>query len=114
MFKNEICGLAYPDGEGPFGPGRTIAVSGRELAQVPVSWQVADTSWHRIRIQVFPDGTCGFAIDGVPRHHSTAKIPLDTPYLLLLRGNSVETRIMVGPIDVWKGVKDDIAWSRLP
>ncbi|MFN8651667.1 MAG: AAA family ATPase [Gemmatimonadales bacterium] len=72
-----------------------------------------DGHWVRWRIQVFPDGTCGMAVDGVPIFHTPLGIPLDRPVGILLTGSSAKTRILHGGITAWTGVKDDIDWGVL-
>ena len=42
-----------------------------------------------------------------------SRIPLDLPYRVIVEGNSVDTEILVGPLEVWTGIRKDVDWSRL-
>jgi hypothetical protein len=69
-------------------------------------------SWHRIRVQRFPDGRCGFAVDGkpvgiLPRGHS-----LGRDVRVYVDGNSYRTSIAVGRLRVYEGVPRDIDWTK--
>ena len=112
-YEGEACEFSYPSGEGWDAIHRIAmgAAASRRLAQVGDS--LRDGRWHRIRVQIFSDGTCGFAVDGVPVWRSTEKIPLGPQYRIDLSGNSVRTFMLVGPLELWAGVRDDIDWSRL-
>jgi len=69
--------------------------------------------WHRLRVQLFPDGRCGFAVDGVPVWIAPEPVLLDAPLRILLQGRSHGTRMLVGPVALWTGVKGDIDWRLL-
>lgn len=75
--------------------------------------QVRSGEWHRFRLQLFPDGSCGVAVDGVPILHETGPVSLDRPFRLVLDGNSYLTKMLHGPLVVWTGVKGDIDWRVL-
>ena len=73
------------------------------------------TGWHRYRIPILPDGTCGVALDGKPIWRSRDILPFDVRYRVALSGNSARTTISAaGPLTVWQGVKQDIDWSTIP
>ena len=69
--------------------------------------------WHRMRVQLFADGRCGVAMDG------RAAILLDgarrvPPFVrVVMSGRSVHTRILVGPLTVWTGIRTDVDWGAL-
>ena len=69
--------------------------------------------WYRVRLQLFPDASCGVAIDGTPLFRSSPGIDLRKTYFVATSGQSVETRILVGPLSVWQGVRTDVNWARL-
>ncbi len=79
---------------------------------IPVSERFYDGRWHTIRLQLFPDGRCGLAVDGL----ATAIVPttqeLRFPGMLSLNGHSVQTTLRVGPISMWEGVRGDVDWQR--
>jgi hypothetical protein len=74
----------------------------------------ADGAWWRLRLQIFPDGRCGFAINGVPIWRSLDPMPTNRPYWVRLGHQSAETRVLHGPLQVWQGVRTDVDWSLLP
>jgi hypothetical protein len=67
--------------------------------------------WFTIRLQVFPDGRCGVAVDGKPIAGGET-LALDRPFRVVLHGKSVGTRVLVGPLEVWEGVRSDVDWGR--
>ena len=64
----------------------------------------------RVRIQVLPDGRCGFALNGVALAINPTTGPLDSLYVLT-QGNSVDTRVLIGKLTVRRGVPTDVDWS---
>ncbi len=110
-FPEEACGFGYPNGEGmaPVGRAALNAGGGRRALAADSTWRLG--AWHRIRIQLFPDGECGIAIDGVPVWRSPGRIPVDQPYRIVIAGNSADTKVLVGPLQVWRGVRKDIDWA---
>lgn len=72
-----------------------------------------DASWYTLRLQIFPDGTCGMAVNGMAVARTSTQLPLDHPYRVLAEGNSVDTKILVGPLHVWTGIRDDVDWTRV-
>lgn len=106
------CGAAAPPGEGP--ANRSLVRNTGDLdvddARVP---SLPSGAWIRVRLQIFPDGSCGLAINGEPRSITRRSSDLGAPFRLIVDGNSYRTRVLVGPIEVWRGVKGDIDWRRL-
>jgi len=109
----EACSLHYPASEGIAGVGLVHLEGGHQRRQIKAdsTWRLGD--WHTVEIQLFPDGTCGFRLDGVPIWRSDSKLPLDQRYRILLAGNSAGTNVVVGPVEVWTGVRRDLAWPTL-
>ncbi|HEX9727358.1 MAG TPA: AAA family ATPase [Gemmatimonadales bacterium] len=103
------CGVRYPDGDGFQNLNRIGGPPGR----VPVDTSLRSGRWYTLRLQIFPDGRCGVAIDGQPLARSHTPLALDRPFRVHLTGKSVRTRILVGPLEVWEGVRGDVDWSRL-
>ena len=85
-------------------------VAGARQRSVQAPADLPAGGWHTLRLQLFPDGRCGFAVDGTPVWVSPDPLPLDVPFRFLLHGRSHGTRMLVGPVEVWTGVKDDIDW----
>jgi hypothetical protein len=52
-------------------------------------------------------------VDGVPVWVSPEPILLDAPFRVLLQGRSHGTRILVGRVEVWRGVRGDIDWREM-
>ena len=109
-LSDEACGAGYPNGEGMAAVGQVaLEAGGRQTFEADSTWRLG--AWHRIRIQLVPDGECGIAIDGVPVWRSPGRIPVDQRYRILIAGNSADTKILVGPLQVWRGVRKDIDWA---
>jgi hypothetical protein len=107
------CAFQYPSGEGP------ASITGSPWYE---SWvnAVRDSShvlhggsWYRVRVQLFPDGRCGLAINGHPVVITTSGVILTSPILAHIQGNSVDGRILVGKVLIQTGVPTDIDWSKL-
>lgn len=103
------CDFSYPAGEGPqseraasgVGPltryahGRVVLASGAPA---------------RLRLQIFPDGSCGVALEGErPLIRDKILASLDS-IIVLIQGNSVGTRLLVGPLVITQGVPTGIDW----
>ncbi|MES2306798.1 MAG: AAA family ATPase [Gemmatimonadota bacterium] len=104
------CTFAYPSGEG--WEARTQAISPAGVVVVGNTLRSGD--WYDVRVQIFPDGTCGMAINGIPVGRSeTAVAPRDS-VAVSIEGQTVGSQLLVGPLKVWSGVPGDIDWSKLP
>jgi hypothetical protein len=68
--------------------------------------------WYRVRLQLFPDGRCGVALNGTPVLIGASVVPAQPAYLFLY-GMSVQTKMLVGPLTVFSGVRTDIDWEAL-
>ena len=66
-----------------------------------------------MRLQFFPAGTCGIAIGGVPVWRARKPLLRLPPLHLVFAGQSVGTRILVGPLEVWEGVRGGADWNAL-
>jgi hypothetical protein len=103
------CGFTYPPGDG-FDQVDLVHGAGH-VVQVRAGLEAGEP--YRVRIQLFPDGTCGVALDGQPLVRSEAPTFSDVPDRLVISGSSLGTRMLVGPLEVWEGVRTDIDWSTL-
>lgn len=112
------CSMMYPNGEGP-----------RALREMGPIYQLADAlggdvstladgrTW-RLRLQLFPDGRCGVAVNGLPlyivpgsgRVASFSQVRAVRP---VIKGASVGTQILVRNVRLVSGVPRDIEWARL-
>jgi len=107
-----VCGLAAPAGEGVSLRDSATARAGNEGMTIR-SRGLRDGRWHRIRAQILFDGRCGVAIDGRAIWISRAHLRTDVGYRVVTYGNSAWTRILVGPLQVWQGVRSDVDWTSL-
>lgn len=108
-----ICEISLPVGEGA-SRMELVALGAAGLpVQVPMPDGVAGGRWLRTRIQVFPDGTCGMALDGKPVWRSRVPIMTDLPFGILLGLSSHQTRVLHGDVTAWTGVRDDVDWPSL-
>jgi hypothetical protein len=102
--------------DAPEGQGRSLMrrigseAAGRNVASVPDSARTSGR-WFTARVQLFPDGRCGFAIDGRAIIVTDDAIPMGRPLRAVVAGNSFRTRMLHGPVEVWTGVRADIDWS---
>lgn len=103
------CTFVYPPGDGF---DRVELVSGAGQV-VRVSAGLATGEPYRVRIQVFPDGSCGVALDGEPLARTEVRTRAEVPDRIVIAGSSLGSRVLVGPLEVWQGVRADIDWSAL-
>ena len=107
MGNNVRCRFSYPAGDGTH--HRAWAVD----RQVELDPTAASGEPYTIRVQIFPDGTCGVAVDGQPLVRAELGTMEDAPDRIVLSGESLDTRVLVGPVKVWEGIRDGVAWSAL-
>ncbi len=105
------CGLAVPaDAEGAHFGETMRAGLGAQSAAVAMrdAWRAG--GWFTVRLQLFPDGRCGVAVNGEPV--GMGRVSAGRAARLVLWGNSVGTTMAVGPVRVRQGVVTDIDWRR--
>ena len=106
------CQVVIPAGEG-IENARTISLADIRLERLALDPRYFSGRPYRVRMQLFPDGRCGVAIDGKPLS-IVPGLPLDsTRYRLVIAGNSAQTDILVGQVRMWTGVPSDIRWLDL-
>lgn len=103
------CKLNYPS-EQTWQGAKSMGTPG---GQIPVDAALATGAWNTIRLQVFPDRTCGVAINGVPISRSQTAIASRDSLAITLAGQTVAAALLVGPLKVWTGVPTDIDWVAL-
>ena len=74
---------------------------------------LARGGWYRLMLQVFADGRCGYAIDGKAVYVSRTSVLLPDSARVIIDGNSVGTRILVGAVQAGVGIRSDIDWRRV-
>jgi hypothetical protein len=106
------CAASLPAGEGmALLNSLSLSVAGAN-STIRVDRSLRSGRWWTLRIQIFPDGRCGVAINGRPVWRSQTTIQLDRPVHLFIDGYSYHTRILAGPLEVWTGVRRDIDWDK--
>ena len=71
-------------------------------------------AWHRVRVQVFPDGGCGVALDGRPLWVSTGRLVRRGAPVILAYGMSYQTELLIKEIESWEGIRGGVDWTRAP
>ena len=107
------CRMEYPLGVGSKRRRFMSISAGMSNVTAPVGERLASGEWFRFRLQIFPDGTCGVAIDGQPVWRSTTPRLITERHHLVLEGSSVDTEVLIGKVEGWYGVRDDVKWARL-
>ena len=108
----EACSFALPEELGATGAPHVVLSAGGLSANRAVQPSAIGGAWHTFLMQILPDGRCGLAMDGRPLLILDSR--LDPAMMrVMLSGYSFHTRIMVGPLSVWTGVRDDIHWLDL-
>ena len=88
-----------------------LSIPGAAVDLATTPWNnVNDGRWFRVRVQIFPDGRCGVAIDGRPITITGVGVRSDARYLAVLDGNSYHTRVLTGPVDIWTGIRPGVDW----
>lgn len=108
-----VCRFDIPGGEGT----RLVRFSAGVISQVlggdTLFTRLSAGDWYSVRIQRFPDETCGLAINGIPLARGFS-LPISSSKLAVtIAGQSVGTRMLVGPLMGWSGVRTDVDWSSL-
>ncbi len=113
LSVGDLCLLQIPIGEGKEDSEHYSGDMMGDSFRLPLPPQWEAGGWHRALIQIFPDGTCGVAMDGKPVFRSRRHLPLDQTYHLIVQGQSVGTTMLLGPFTVWRGIRDGIDWAVL-
>lgn len=110
---SRTCAITYPGSEAA-GLDTLVSVGlGGEGNYVPVPPRLGTGVVFRLRLQLFQDGRCGLAIDGHPVWRSKTSIIPNLPVAVTLGYSSYATEALHGPLEIWQGVKPDVAWSLL-
>ena len=110
-YSQWTCQAGIPAGEGP-NAFRLIGLGSGESTRAIRRPDLLNGSIHRIRIQIFPDGRCGLAIDGRAVGIINGELPPGERYWLLIQGNSADAKVLVGRVELWQGAKTDVDWGR--
>ncbi len=107
------CLFRYPRTEGPESDSLDAGTLGGGRLELSASPPPRGTSAGRpmhVRIQLFPDGRCGVAVDGTPVALTQVSLPNVGWVRAIVSGSSRATRMLVGTLRVVRGVPDDIDW----
>ena len=106
------CHVRYPGSYEGKGWGDSLQVGAANERFTVAAPSVFKTGqWFDVRVQLFPDGRCGFAINGVPLIVSAPRAIWQPTVRVMLYGNSAWTNILVGETTLREGVPDDIDWN---
>jgi len=108
-----VCSLRVPAGEGGEDAGHWSTAAYHEVKRWPLHPALRSGHWVRVLIQRFPDGSCGFALDGRPVWRSIPATDSGELFRVGISGQSVNTRMLVGPFTLWKGIRSGIDWTVL-
>ncbi len=106
------CTAMYPGG----GEGADYAdrISISELgSSVKAPPDLRSGRWFTVRLQLFPDGRCGLAIDGSPAALSRPQNLKGSTGRAFIDGRSYHTHILAGHLEIFTGVRRDMDWSAL-
>jgi DNA-binding SARP family transcriptional activator len=105
---DRTCLLRLPQQEGgAFRDLVSLAGAGEIVARTHSLPPFGDGGVHEISIQLFTDGRCAFAIDGVMLGRSERPLRMDRPLRVVIEGQSVGTTAEVLSVNFWEGVKAD-------
>ena len=105
-----VCNVGYPSVEGERSIHALSTPGGIVDPDTIFRPPLHDGHWFRIRVQLFPDGRCGVAIDGRPVAISSTGAPPTGKYFVDIEGQSFHTRILTGSVEVWTGVRAGVDW----
>ena len=108
------CGVAAPGGpEGATNADNIGLATGNVGGQIPMRSNWRSGAWYTLRLQIFPDGRCGIAIDGTPL--AIGQMPDGVRNArLAMWGNSVGTTMAIGRVRIRTGVAPDVDWKQIP
>lgn len=112
QFTWRACELKYPSQENVQAL-ESLVFSGGQTRIVKVPPDMRTGAWVRLRVQVFPDGRCGLAINGTPRVLHDARLSLGDSATIMVLSYEHNTTFLVGPIEVWRGVRRDMDWQNV-
>ncbi|MHB1224361.1 MAG: AAA family ATPase [Gemmatimonadaceae bacterium] len=107
------CGVSYPGGGEGHDYGNVISTSGGPGLPIPAPPGLRTGRWFTVRLQVFPDGRCGIAIDGRPIAVGPPQNIAGTTGRVMIDGQSYQTRVLAGRVELFTGVRTDMDWSSL-
>ena len=102
------CFVRYPGGDEGHAWADSIETS---LGRVAAPAALRSGAWFSARVQLFPDGRCGVAVNGRAVALGRVRSVSPGPAHLTLDGKSFGTRLLVGALTVFTGVPADVDWA---
>lgn len=112
-IEGMACDLGMPSEGGRGTPEEFHIVSRNNSLGTPISDPtLLSGGWHDLRLQLFPDGRCGFAVNGIAIGVVDGeRLPHDS-VRVSLSGNSYRTDVLAGALKVYEGVPDGVDWTK--
>ncbi|MCX5760415.1 MAG: hypothetical protein NTW72_02740, partial [Gemmatimonadetes bacterium] len=107
------CLFSYPGSEGIDGLATIVPLPGPVPGAERRPLRLANGTPYRVRLQVFPDGRCGMAVNGAALFISNGRFARDATFRLVSYGNSWKTRMLLGPLAILTGVPGDVDWTHV-
>lgn len=109
-FQWRECVVRYPAAESKAGHGQLLMIWGlTRMVSAPAAMPGGE--WTRVRLQAFPDGRCGLAVNGRAVAMADRQAPAADSMMVMLQSRSYRTTVLVGHVEVWLGVRRDVDWA---
>jgi hypothetical protein len=109
-FQWRECVVRYPAAESKAGRGQLLMIWGlTRMVSAPAAMPGGE--WTRVRLQAFPDGRCGLAVNGRAVAVADRQAPAADSMMVMLQSRSYRTKVLVGHVEVWLGVRRDVDWG---
>jgi DNA-binding SARP family transcriptional activator len=109
--EDASCSATFPAGDGSYFRERISANGGANpylRLEPAVAKLLASGSWWTLRLQILPDGRCVVAVNDKVLWISTQPIPIEGPFRVWIGDESLNAKLLHGPLQVWTGVRTDI------
>ena len=115
-LAEHLCGVAFPVENSVSQTNDAVLnlANANGDAQSFVPEGATSGAWVLVRVQLLPDGRCGVAFNGKPLGVLGTPTAPFARARLLLGGKSYKTNVWVGEVRVYRGVPNDIDWSKAP
>ncbi|CAN5283395.1 hypothetical protein BH09GEM1_BH09GEM1_02190 [soil metagenome] len=112
------CVFLYPSGEGylatrEVGHTEDLTPHDVELRLGRAVESLSRGGWYTVLLQLFEDGRCGLAIDGKPIGIARMQATIPDSASVIMQGNSVGSRILVGDVTLGRGVNGEVDWGTI-
>lgn len=111
-LMHEACAFTWPVERRTGGNMRGSLSGGSRVKLDSLPRALSSGDWHRLRLQLLPDARCALAIDGVPLVITRQLQNAPLRVWLAIYGNTYATDFLVGAVQVFEGVPNDIDWTK--